>query len=488
MTTVDDSNDQVNDAGRPYSIDLTLELERQLDNESLPPPTPVDAKRPQSLDPQVLSHIITGLRASLADVTRQRDGLAQSLSEYQARENDLADTLAHMTDKCSKLQEEVDTANNKSKDDEDTISVLRTKVEESRRGLMRLQSESRRLSQVPSGLDLSRAGGLPALGGPPSSKRASFVPLTGLAAGRINAHRRISSVSDTGLSRLDGSFPHPSPSPAHLTFPDNLMQMNKTHQSSVSRRSSGIYVRGSPPPSVFHPEESAEVEILRKEINYLRTELDEAKHELSEANEAREASELCVNALRGFIEENNVGAPITHLGSSTDRAPPLSLATPSSQAEAKKGAQATGGWGFKLWRTETPVKSPLPVTPATPVTPPAVVPNLISSPLPQPLTRKLGDFFGARNASISSIAAIRPPRAEQEGLYNGLSDTSSVEESLAEPVSPASELPRPSVLVKDTTSVMSGFSARDLGASPERKTVRLPSFSGAEGAFDPVAI
>lgn len=127
MSTTDDNRE------RPYSIDLTLELERQLDNESLPPATPgADAHRPQSLDPQVLAHIITDLRSSLAEVTRQRDELAESHTQIQAREKDLTDTLAHMMDKCSNLQEVLDAANNKAKDDEDTISVLRTKVEESR--------------------------------------------------------------------------------------------------------------------------------------------------------------------------------------------------------------------------------------------------------------------------------------------------------------------------------------------------------------------
>jgi len=46
---------------RPHSIDLTLELERQLDNESLPPNSPRNA-RPQSLDTHVLASIVTQLR------------------------------------------------------------------------------------------------------------------------------------------------------------------------------------------------------------------------------------------------------------------------------------------------------------------------------------------------------------------------------------------------------------------------------------------
>lgn len=132
--TMSITDDSPNDAQqeRPYSIDLSLELERQLDDECLSPSTPADPTRPQSLDPQVLAHIITNLRSSLAEATRHRNELSQLLSQIQARENDLTDTLAHMTDKCSKLQDEVDTAKSKAMDDENTISVLRTKVEESR--------------------------------------------------------------------------------------------------------------------------------------------------------------------------------------------------------------------------------------------------------------------------------------------------------------------------------------------------------------------
>lgn len=343
-----------------------------------------------------------------------------------------------------------------------------------RRGLMRLQSESRRQSQVPSGLDLSRASLAPSTG-PYSSKRASFAPLTGSSGGRINAHRRISSVSDSGFAKFDGGSPHGSPGPTSFTFPDSAMLANKL----ASHRSSGIFGRASPPPSAFQPEESAEVEMLRKELNSMRAELDEAKHELNEATEAREASELCVKALRVFIEENNVG-PMPNASGST--------AIPSYiQTESKRNAQAAGGWGFKLWRTEPSARNPPGVTPI-PITPPASAPNTVSSPPPQPLSRKLGEFFGARSASISSTTPVKSPRAEPEAMYSGLSDTSSIEESLAEPVSPASELPRPSVLVRDTTSVTSGSSARDLGASPERKTDGLPSLSGVEAVFTPVAI
>lgn len=456
---------ELDDPPRPFSIDLTLELEHQLNNESNPN-SPVDATgRPHSLDSHVLASIVTQLRLSLADVTRERDELSQTVVELRAREAGTADTLGHMTEKCSKLQEELDNARTKIKDDEDTISILRTKVEESRRGLMRLQSENRRASQVPSALDLSRAG-IPSFNGPPSSKRASLI---GSTTGRNNAHKRISSVADNAFS-LDGSHltsPIPTPTPATFTLPD--VQKSRSQPPSHTRRMSGMFGRGSPPQSLFSSEEVSELEMLRRELNAVKAELDDVKHELNETSEAREASDTCVKALREFIEENQVGAV------------PKSL--PSLPAEVKKAPPppAAAGWGFKLWRadslTQTPVlASPSPAAPATH----AVSPSLSSLTPPVPLAKKLGDFFGTR--ATAAATSQTPQRVEQEPMYNGMSDTSSIEDSVAEPISPASERPRPAVYVRDTTSVTSE-SSRDLGVNFEGK---LPSC--ADDTLSPVVI
>ncbi|KAG1746750.1 uncharacterized protein EDB91DRAFT_1219873 [Suillus paluster] len=432
------------DPSRPYSIDLSLELERQLNNESNPT-SPADG-RPRSLDPHVLASIITQLRLSVADLTRERDELSKTVVEVRARETETTDTLGDMTEKCSKMQEELDNAHAKIKDDEDTISILRTKVEESRRGLMRLQSENRRASQVPSALDLSRAG-IPSLSGPPSSKRASFTPLTGSTTGRSNAHRRISSISDN-LSFFDGSHltsPIPTPTP---TLPD--VQRSRTQPPAHTRRMSGMFGRASPPQSLYPSEESAELEMLRRELNAMKAELDDVKHELSETNEAREASDTCIKALREFIEENQVGAVTKSL-------PPL-------PEEGRKAAPAAAGWGFKLWRADSVSQSPVPA--ASPHVTHTVSPSLSSLTPPIPLSKKLGDFFGARAAAVNSSPT--PPRVGQEPMYNGMSDTSSIEDSVAEPISPASERPRPAVYVRDTISLTSE-SSRDLGVNLEGK-------------------
>ncbi len=71
--------------------------------------------------------------------------------------------------------------------------------------------------------------------------------------------------------------------------------------SANSRRTSGRS------PQADRDAFNLELETLRKELRAVKDELEETKLELSEANEAREASDTCANALREFISENNVG-------------------------------------------------------------------------------------------------------------------------------------------------------------------------------------
>lgn len=478
MSAQDDQDTEA--TRRPYSIDLTLELEHQLESESLPPSSPADKGRPQSIDTNVLASIITQLRTSLTDVTRERDDLAKTLSEIQALEADMKDALANMSDKCYTLQDHLDKANERAKEDENTISVLRGKVEESRRGLMKLQSESRRASQVPSPLDLSRAGTLSTL--PISSaKRASFSPLTGSGAGLANSHRRISSVTDASFARLDGSSSNPSF--GGFGFPDSSLQPSKS-QISSSRRSSALFGQSSPTSSFRALDDPSEVEMFRKEISALKSELAEVKHELSESNEAREASELCVKALRAFIEENNVGVTPTAANPNTSTS---CTSLPSSQEESKKGATASASWAFRLWRAEASVKnlSPALTTPPQTALPAAIRSSVAQSPPPQPLTKKLGEFFGSRG-SISSTIPVKLSQVEQEQMNSRMSDSSSLADSVTEPLSPASELPRP-VMIRDSVSITSS-SSRGLGTSPEQKAVQPGSPPAIEGILTPVTL
>ncbi len=115
---------------RPMSIDFSLELERQLEAESVPnSPNP---PRPQSLDATVLATIVTHLRQSLTETTKERDTLVEKLTEAQTREEGMRDTLEHVTDKCIRMENDLEVALNRHKEDAETIAMLRSKLEDSR--------------------------------------------------------------------------------------------------------------------------------------------------------------------------------------------------------------------------------------------------------------------------------------------------------------------------------------------------------------------
>lgn len=120
---------------RPHSIDLSLALERELESESLPnsPARPeMRGGRPQSLDTNVLASIVTQLRINMEDLTRERDTLKNELSETRFREENLKGALESVTDKCLRTEAGLTAAKAKHQEDEESIGMLRQKVEESR--------------------------------------------------------------------------------------------------------------------------------------------------------------------------------------------------------------------------------------------------------------------------------------------------------------------------------------------------------------------
>ena len=119
---------------RPSSIDLTLELECQLENDSLSP-TQQSSGRPQSFDPHVLASIVMQLRHSLSEVSRERDQLLHQLSESQTQESHLKDTVQQLSAECTRVHDELEVSKKKIRDDENAITMLRAKVEESRYAL-----------------------------------------------------------------------------------------------------------------------------------------------------------------------------------------------------------------------------------------------------------------------------------------------------------------------------------------------------------------
>ncbi|KAI5122502.1 hypothetical protein M0805_001410 [Coniferiporia weirii] len=514
--------------GRPSSIDMALNLERQLDAEHEEHEHEEGAfhgqdhqhgqgARPVSLDPLVLSSIVENLRAELARVAQERDALADALSSAPSREAELREALALLTERCTSLEQELERFRRKSQDDDDAINMLRTKVEESRRGLMRLQTESKRMSQM--SVDTGRANMFFGAA-PTSSKRASFTPLTGSGAARIHSHRRISSVSEPSFMGVDDDTASMITSPATHVFslPEDGSSAAAA-EAKKARRSSSFFSAGravsapspssspSPPTrtrtlapelSVSTDTSNMQLEALRRERDAVRAELAAARGELSEAQEAREASEQCVTALRAFISEHAVGenGGSIRLGAGTGgllKLPPLPTDKNTDLDEdAQKTRQGSSGWSFgKLWRADssssvgsgsrgvgssasesnanTPASETAPIAVVMPPTPVASSPSTPAT----MLSRKLGGFFSARAPSISSIASIgstapsatkvRPPTAygQQEPTMNGLGSddeelvSTSADEGPLEPVSPTREpgAAASRVLVRDTASV-----------------------------------
>jgi len=336
---------------------------------------------------------------------------------------------------------------------------------------MRLQTENRRQSTMLAPIDVNRASALTFANTPltsASAKRASFTPLTG------SRHGRIPSVSDIHSLGVDANgVLLPSPIATGFSNGDASVSQNLPHSGNGTRRVSGLFGRHSPSEhdgsvSGDHPissEVQQELESLKAEVKSLKYELESAKRDVVEANEAREASEMCVQALRGFIKENGVGirAETVEQGG----AKPLPSA-PLMAAEGEDGMRTTSGtssgWGFtKLWASSlgpgtttnsTSTESPTITKPSSsPSLPSATAPMAASASAGPLLSRKLTGLFGSRSArssgsSIQSAVPISsapsPPSMLERrdsasmittggtGASNG-SDVSSV----IEPVSPA---------------------------------------------------
>ena len=129
-----------------FSIDLSLELERQLSMESPVASSSFEGiahaekvaaadsneEEYNKLDPDVLAHIVTHMRNSLADMTKERDELVRMLAKANSQDANTKDALQLMTEKATSAGEELDIAKKKIREDEEQIVLLRAKVEESR--------------------------------------------------------------------------------------------------------------------------------------------------------------------------------------------------------------------------------------------------------------------------------------------------------------------------------------------------------------------
>lgn len=304
---------------------------------------------------------------------------------------------------------------------------------------MRLQTESRRTSTNLT-LDLTRPPHA-SLSGPPSSRRTSFAPLTGSSVGGIG-HRRIASVSDSGLLAGNADSTSWPPSPGFHTPPSpGATPTDRQYGSSGHNRRVSLLFGRAPSPAGAAAE--AQVQELRKEIVALRQLLEDTKQELVESQEAQEASDTCVKALRTFISENNVGISISTDVPRTPHPPP---ATATRSLTDEKRDSPIARWGFRLWNTSSDTDTAKATSPLTPVMASSHArqsssASTASATLPPPVTRKFGSLFGTRASISSTSSTFSRPAVDsipQEPPFHG-SDTSSIAESSAEPLSPASD-------------------------------------------------
>ena len=375
---------------------------------------------------------------------------------------------------------------------------------------MRLQTESKRMSHMSNvqSLDVGRANSLFS-SAPPSSKRMSFTPLTGSGAARVNLHRQSTSVSEPSFAFLDVSNDSLG---AQGSPPSRVTSLPDESDVRASRRTSGFFTRAksspSPPqlPRQLSPEpphfdsSAAQLEMLKRERDAAKSELAHVKLELSEAQEACEASNQCVRALRTFISDHNVGEGSGTSGSANGlKLPPLPTdkdAEKEEPAEPRKSLSGGSGWSIgKLWRADTTerrssISSNGPISPVSELASTAAVgPSItVASPGPQTgsISRKFTGFFGSRASAPPTqpqqpgapMKDVPTPHGFEEPMFNGLgsdgeaeqdADVSSVDESL-EPRSPEHESIQANVLVRDPSASSVGSSSMLNADASDTKT------------------
>lgn len=317
---------------------------------------------------------------------------------------------------------------------EENVELLRSQVEAARRGVMQLQKQEqdrRRVSAMPPG-----AAGIAALVAAHENSEATLQP------SKRTSTLRTTPDPSTGSGLRELRLGHSTSPAASSTSPGGGgTSFFEDLASSKTRRHSGS--------SVVNPNANGEIDIVAagaaaaEEATALRNELITVHAKLTESEEARQASESCLKALREFIATGHGG---TTSSSDTEdqlrgiRLPPLPTDREPDEEDTR---QKPTGWGFKLWKGQpsssmaesaTPpthtsptssMKSPPPTsanelpsetTTSTPIA------NLVSSwtktipsqsSIPPSSSRKISSFF-TRSTTPSSNTPTSISKAEKE--------------------------------------------------------------------------
>jgi hypothetical protein len=388
--------------GKKSSIDLSLELERELDA------LENSASDPLPLDPQVLSSLVSQLRRSVAELTQTRDDLVASLSNARAESAELRHTVDQAGERENELQGKVNRLEEQTQADRETINILRQKVEESRRGLMRLQTEHRRSSSVvqPLTLDLSKPGST-------AKARQSLTGATGSLASRLSGpapaakgHRRFSSIAGTSGQEINFTSDDLSP-----VSEAPLRPLRKLNRLSYVANGELELPHTAPLPN-------QDIDDFAESLRDARSEIEQLKGRLAEAEEAREASDSCAKALKEFIEHHRIG----------EDEGGTSLQPMRPQPEKK----VSGGWGgIKLWGSQANNKSSDEVSLKAPSIAsgpksPSMSPR--SSMVPQSPTPTSRGLFG-----LNFLSQPKPINNQQDAMFNGSDSSSEGRRSMSPP-------------------------------------------------------
>lgn len=327
--------------GKHYSITQSIALEHKLMED--------DELTAASLNPEVLSSIIVSMRQSFA---RERANFEATLADATAKSASLESRCTD-TEECLHAREaELKDAEAKIAEHEHSLTILRQTLEESRRGIMRLQTENKRASIIGAPSSITNGQGVTSRANKRLSLNPSIpLPPIGSSAPRTpRIHRRISSLSDPGTPQDIDSHHHPSSPPAGAS-------MLLPPEGNTSRS-----FNASPP--------SSDQPLPDPEVASLKAELAQMKRALREAVDARMATEEVVKGLRELIAAHSTeeGVIQSSPGLSGLRLPPLPSDPYVELQEEPKVEQKKSGWaGLRLWREQpggtlstTPLNPPLP--------------------------------------------------------------------------------------------------------------------------------
>lgn len=300
-----------------------------------------------SLNPEVLTSIIVSMRESLAEERKNFQAtLADATAKNAALESRCGDTEERLHDTEKRLAETA----SKLADSEQSLIMLRQTLEESRRGIMRLQSESKRASinmgpptpGTPSQTSRAtkRLSLNPGLALPPLNSNSSN-PRTP-QSGASSMHRRISSMSDSS-----GTLPQDIPA----QFLSSPSPNESTSLLPVVDASGGTSLLSTSPPGM------QQQTLPDPEIAILKTEVSSLKSALSDAVDARKASEDVIRGLRELIaahsNEDGVIQPSAELQGLSLPPLPSDPDIEDNEPPVEQKKQPTGWSTLRLWREQS---------------------------------------------------------------------------------------------------------------------------------------